>query len=337
VTDSDGDWLERGLGLQCPVLDPAILPAIAARLTAALAPPAHPLTPLVVDGQAAGWLDAARAERLAAFGAVFGLTRGALRFVPAVDRADDRTAAVAEVARTLAAEGALSAWRDERYAVAPAFGAPPWFLLERAAARYFGVRTFAAHVNGLVRAIDTGAGGSTMWFARRAPTKAIDPGQLDNLVGGGIAAGMTVAATVQKEAREEAGIPSALSVEARGCGAVHLCRAQPDGLQRETIFVHDLWLPGDFVPAGEDGEVVEHRRVDLAEAARLVSLREGPDLVTADASLVVLDALLRHGEIAADVAAYLALDALRHPPDVATTGWPSAPPSAPRFAPPPRR
>ena len=157
VTDSDVDWLRRGPGLQCPVLDNAILPAIAARLTAALAPPAHPLTPLVVDGQVAGWLDAARAERLAAFGAVFDLDRGALTFVPAVDRADDRTAAVAEVARTLAAEGALSAWRDERYAVAPAFGAPPWFLLERAAARYFGVRTFAAHVNGLVRGLDAGA------------------------------------------------------------------------------------------------------------------------------------------------------------------------------------
>ena len=79
--------------------------------------------------------------------------------------------------------------------------------------------------------------------------------------------------------------------------------------------------------------MVEHRQVDLAEAARLVSLREGPDLVTADASLVVLDALLRHGAIAADVPEYLALDALRHPPDVAATGWPSAPPAAP----PPRR
>ena len=322
--------LRIGAGYNRPVLEDAILPAIAARLTAALAPPAHPPAPLVVDGQVAGWLDAARAERLAEFGAVFCLDRRALRFVPAVARADDRTAAVAEVARALAAEGALSAWRDERYAVAPAFGAPPWFLLERAAARYFGVRTFAAHVNGLVRDIEAGAGGSTMWFARRAPTKAIDPGQLDNLVGGGIAAGMTVAATVVKEAREEAGIPAALSGAAQACGALHLCRAQPDGLQRETIFVHDLWLPADFVPAGEDGEVTAHRRVDLAEAARLVSLREGQDLVTADASLVVLDALLRHGAIAADAPEYLALDALRHPPDVAATGGPSASPSARR-------
>ena len=48
----------------------------------------------------------------------------------------------------------------------------PWFLLERAAARYFGVHTCAAHVNGLVR----GATATTMWFARRSADKAIDPG-----------------------------------------------------------------------------------------------------------------------------------------------------------------
>ena len=303
------------------MLDDAILPAIAARLTAALAPPTLPLVPLVVDGFAAGWLDPPRAERAAAFRSVFVRDRRGLAFASALDRADDRSAALAEVARALAAEGALSAWRDERYAVARAFGAPPSFLVERAAARYFGVRTFAAHVNGLTGEPGAGAAGMTMWLARRAPTKAIDPGQLDNLVGGGIAAGMTVAATVVKEAREEAGIPAGRSRAAKACGALHLCRAQPDGLQRETIFVHDLWLPADFLPAGEDGEVVEHRRVGLGEAARLIGLREGPDLVTADASLVVLDALLRHGAIPADAPAYLALDALRHPADVEAPGW----------------
>jgi 8-oxo-dGTP pyrophosphatase MutT (NUDIX family) len=300
-------------GYNRPVLEDAILPAIAARLTAALAPPAMPLLPLVVDGYAAGWVDRARAERLAGFGAIFVLDGRAITFVPALNHPNARTEALADAARALAAEGALSAWRDERYAVAPRFGAPPSFLLERAAARYFGIRTFAAHVNGLVR----GAGGPTMWLAQRAPTKAIDPGQLDNLVGGGIAAGMAVAATVIKEAREEAGIPAGLAAQARSCAALHLCRAQPDGLQRETIFVHDLWLPADYVPAGEDGEAVAHRRVDLAAAARLISHRSGPDLVTADASLVVLDALMRHGAIRADAEEFLALDALRHPPDVA--------------------
>ena len=47
-----------------------------------------------------------------------------------------------------------------------------------------------------------------MWIARRSPTKAIDPDLLDNLVGGGIAAGQSVPTTVVKEAWEEAGIPA---------------------------------------------------------------------------------------------------------------------------------
>ncbi len=104
-----------------------------------------------------------------------------------------------------------------------------------------------------------------MWIARRSPTKAIDPGMLDNLVGGGIAAGQSVAATLVKEAWEEAGIDAAARAHAQPAGAVHLCREQPDGLQRETIFVHDLWLPvGLRRRAGQDGEVVDHRLVSLA-------------------------------------------------------------------------
>jgi 8-oxo-dGTP pyrophosphatase MutT (NUDIX family) len=119
---------------------------------------------------------------------------------------------------------------------------------------------------------------------------------------------------VIKEAWEEAGIPASLAGQARAAGAVHLCREQPDGLQRETIFVHDLWLPADFVPAGQDGEVVEHRLVSLPEAARLIANTSGDDVVTADAALVVLDCLMRQGLIAPDARQFLALDALRHPP-----------------------
>jgi 8-oxo-dGTP pyrophosphatase MutT (NUDIX family) len=153
-----------------------------------------------------------------------------------------------------------------------------------------------------------------MWIARRSPDKAIDPGLLDNLVGGGIAAGADVAHTVVKEAWEEAGIPAPRARSAVPTGAVHICRAQPDGLQRETIFVHDLALPVDFAPAGQDGEVVDHRLLPLAEAARLIASADGPDVVTADASLVILDCLLRRGLIAPDLPDYLALEALRHAP-----------------------
>jgi 8-oxo-dGTP pyrophosphatase MutT (NUDIX family) len=151
-----------------------------------------------------------------------------------------------------------------------------------------------------------------VWFARRSARKFVDPGMLDNLVGGGVAAGASVAATVEREAWEEAGIPGELARRAVPAGAIHVRRAVPDGLQRETLFVHDLELPPDFIPANRDGEAVEHRLVDLAEAARLIAQDGSADDATVDASLVVLDFLIRHGAIVPDAPNYLALEGLRH-------------------------
>jgi len=81
-------------------------------------------------------------------------------------------------------------------------------------------------------------------------------------------------------------------------------RLEPDGLQHETIHVHDLWLPRDFVPANQDGEVVEHRLVPLDAMGALLANDEGPDVVTADATLVAVDALLRLGAIDAEAPLY---------------------------------
>ena len=83
-------------------------------------------------------------------------------------------------------------------------------------------------------------------------------------------------------------------------GTIHVRRLQRDGLQHETIHVHDLWLPSEFVPANQDGEAVEHRRVALAALPALLVHDEGPEALTADASLVALDALLRLGVIDVD-------------------------------------
>lgn len=292
------------------MISTTIVAAIRARLAQALAPAAGNYTPLRVGLDVVGWLDDARAARLAEFADVFDVRQDGVRFVAALASPEVRTDALQRVASTLAAAGELTAWRDERYAVAAAFCAPPSFLLERAAARFFGIHTYAAHMNGLVQDAD----GVRMWIARRSPDKAIDPGLLDNLAAGGIAAGASVARTVVKEAWEEAGIPAPLARNATPAGAIHICRAQPDGLQRETIFVHDLVLPAAFLPVAQDGEVVDYWLVPLADAARLAANAEGPDVVTADASLVIVDCLIRRGMIAPDLPDFLALEALRHPP-----------------------
>jgi 8-oxo-dGTP pyrophosphatase MutT (NUDIX family) len=285
-----------------------IVPAIQARLALALAPPQGEYVAFRIGDHAVGWLDPARAARLSAFASVFDCATGEIRLAATLADCGARTAALEEVTRALAGEGQLSAWRDERYAVAAGFGAAPLVDIERAAARYFGVRTYAVHVNGLVH---SGSGGVEMWLARRSRTKAIDPGLLDNLVGGGIATGYGVLDTLRKEAWEEAGIPAGVAARARPQGSIDICRPQPQGLQRETVFVYDLELDAGFSPANQDGEAIEHRQLTLSDAARLIAADDGDDAVTADASLVILDCLLRHGALGPDGPDIRALSAFR--------------------------
>jgi 8-oxo-dGTP pyrophosphatase MutT (NUDIX family) len=275
------------------MIDEAILAAAAARLRGALAPRPRPPCALVVDGVRLGYFDDARRARLAAFTKVFEASGNDVAFRPALDTFASRTEAFDDVARRLAAEGALTAWRNERYAVRARFTAAAAFDIERAAARYLGIRTWAAHANGLVAA--RGGTPARMWLARRSATKAIDPGLLDNLVGGGIAAGETPEATLVREAHEEAAIDAATAGRALRRGTLYIERTVPDGLQRETIFAFDLDLPEDYAPASLDGEAVEHRCVTLAEAARLIATDAGPDVVTLDATAVALDCLRRVG------------------------------------------
>ena len=284
-----------------------IVPAIQARLALALAAPEGDYVALRIGGHTVGWLDPTRAARLSTFASVFDRADGEIGLAATLNDCATRTAAVEDVTRVLAGEGLLSAWRDERYAVAVEFGAPPLVDIERAAARYFGIRTYAVHINGLVRE----SGGLRMWLARRSPTKAIDPGLLDNLVGGGIATGYGVLETLRKEAWEEAGIPADVAARARPQGSIDICRPQPQGLQRETVFVYDLELDADFRPANQDGEAVEHRQLTMAEAAELIA-DNGEGVVTADASLVILDCLLRHGALGPDSPGLRALSAFRH-------------------------
>jgi 8-oxo-dGTP pyrophosphatase MutT (NUDIX family) len=290
------------------VVDERILNRLAERLAAALAPPAVVLVPFVVDGALVGELEPARVERLRAYGGVFSLACGTLSLADSLRECDARTAAMLEVARDLAARGDLTAWRDEMYPVSDAFGAPPLLLLERAAARYFGIATHAVHVNGTTLLAD---GREAMWLARRSATKSIDPGMLDNVVGGGVGAGADIRSTLVKEAWEEAGLPADVASTATAAGELRIRRLQPDGLQRETIFVHDLSLPVDVVPVNQDGEVAAFRLADAAEVAKLAGNTGGTDVVTADASLVIADWLLRRGHVPHGTRAWSALDRLR--------------------------
>ena len=209
-----------------------------------------------------------------------------VRIAESLASAEARTDAIGRVIQTLHGEGVITGWRNERYAVVTAFDAPPLFHIERAAARFFGTTTFAAHANGYC-----GRGADCeIWLARRALSKPIDPGMLDNLVGGGMSAGVAPLDTIVREAWEEAGVAAALARKATANGTIRLLRAVPEGVQSEVIFVFDLELPRDFQPHNEDGEVTEFRRVPLAQALEILESDAG---MTLDASLVMLNFLER--------------------------------------------
>lgn len=255
--------------------------------------------PLRLGESRIGWVTRDLAGRLADFAGVFVVAGDAVAIAPALTDAGQRSAALAIAVEALVAEGRITGVRDERYAVREHFDDPPLFEVERAAARPFGFATWAAHVNGVTD------GGRSMWIARRSRDKPIDPGMLDNLVGGGIAAGHGVAETVAKECWEEAGVAAPLARLAQPAGTVSLLRQVPEGVQAETIFVHDLWLPSEFEPRNTDGEVAGFERVPVAELPRRVEAGE----FTCDSALVILDFLLRHGHLRPDQPRYDALAA----------------------------
>ena len=189
--------------------------------------------------------------------------------------------------------------------VAPRYAAPELFRIERAACRHFGMVAYAAHANGFTRR----EGRVHVWVSRRSAAKAVDPGLLDNLVGGRIPAGLSVDETLRKEAWEEAGIGPALLADVNCLGVVRTEYSVPDGLHREVMFVHDLWLPQDFRPVNQDGEVSEIRLMPVEDVCEAILQGE----FTLDAGAVTIDGLLRLGAVLPEDPQYLDLLRLMKP------------------------
>jgi 8-oxo-dGTP pyrophosphatase MutT (NUDIX family) len=199
--------------------------------------------PLLLAGRQIGVLAPRLAARLAEWPEVFDCNAFQVSLLD--------PAALDRVVERLAREDFIPGWRNERYRI------EDLFEVERAAARPFGFTTEAVHVNGIVP-------GKGMWLARRSPSKPTDPGLLDNLVGGGMTAGLTQRQVLVKEAWEEAGIDAELACRAAPGGSAKILREVPEGVQSELVHIYDLELPGSFVPRNQDGEVSEFLLVPFA-------------------------------------------------------------------------
>ena len=264
-----------------------------------------PVLPFYVKEHAVGWLRPSFADQLRRWPHVFEVNPAYVTLHAKPDTPQGRTDAMAEVTRDLARDGVILGWRDEPIAVSHHYAAPELLRMERAASRHFGVMSYATHMNGFTRR----AGLAHAWISRRSPGKPVDPGKLDNLVGGRIAAGMSVDETLRKEAWEEAGIAPALLADVSCLGAVRVEYSVPQGLHREIMFVHDIWLPEDYTPVNQDGEVSEIRCVPVEEVLQGILAGD----FTLDAGTVMIDGLLRLGAVLPEDRQYLDLLRLMKP------------------------
>lgn len=204
------------------------------------------------------------------------LTPDALVFDDAALTVEQRSDFLAEVSAALRAAGLTYAWRDELLEIRAGLGRPLLGVIERAVCRSLGITTLAVHMNAF------NADGLLV-VAQRSPSKAIDPGLWDNLVGGMVPAGESPEAALAREAWEEAGLAPADFIATRGARFL-VEREVPEGWMSEAIQSFDARLAPGVRPANQDGEVaaIEARELE----AVLTGIEAGE--FTLEASLTTL-------------------------------------------------
>ena len=263
--------------------------------------------PLLHDTERIGLIRRDNAEKLRRFPEIFRVA--ADRVTVLADGGFERvSAAVDAVVEQLVGDGVIPKWRYEFFAVAPRWGAAPHFRLDRGAVPFFGTRSHGVHLNGWRQ-----DGRLMMWIGRRAADKKVAPGKLDNMVAGGVAWEHGIAATLVKEAQEEASIPATLAARAIPVGAVSYRMETALGLRDDVLFLYDLEVPADFVPQNTDGEIAEFMLMRADDVIERV--RAGDDFKF-NVNLVIVDFALRHGLVTAADPDYLDLvTGLRRPLD----------------------
>lgn len=241
-----------------------------------------------------GWLSPDLARALAFFPRDVHFDAGGVALAARLRGEAARTAALERLASALAARGHF-ALRGEAFDVRATPGGPVLARLDRGALPPFGVISQGVHVNGIVRR----GGEPHLWVGWRARHKTVAPGKLDNIVAGGIPAGLDAERTLLKEAAEEASLPADLAARAVPVGRISYVMANEEGLRRDVLHLYDLEIPEGVTPAPADDEVERFELHPAAEVLRLVAETDG---VKFNVNLVLIDFALRHGLLRLDEA-----------------------------------
>ncbi|NTU76757.1 MAG: DUF4743 domain-containing protein [Alphaproteobacteria bacterium] len=255
--------------------------------------------PFFVGGKHVGFVLHERAELLPKIDSSFSTTENGVALRPARDDFENRSAALTRATTALLERFQMTPCH-EMYQVVEKWGDAPLAELDRVAVPWFGVRGFGVHVNGFVRKPD----GLHVWIGERAADRQIDPGKLDNLIGGGISIGHSETETLVKEAWEEAGIDADLAQTATAAGIYSYKIERYRGLMNSSLFTFDLELPQDFIPRNTDGEVASFTLMPIADVAAII---HDTDRFKFNCNLVIIDFMLRHGFIGPEHEEYAAL------------------------------
>jgi len=248
--------------------------------------PAPGSLPLFIAGYRCGWLFPGASQALAGTSGVL-LSPYAAHLGENVPLGEPLDALLAEIALTLRAAGCAPGWRNELLDVwtTPASNTlrPPVRIaaIERGVMRPLGLSTRAVHLSGWSQ-------DGRLWVARRALTKATDPGMWDTLVGGLVGNLEDADLALVRESDEEAGL-DAPDIAARTPlrTIAHMRRRIPEGFQSEAVLTCECVLPGDIQPANRDGEVIDIQLLDTMTLYNM--LRE--DAFTLEASIVITEDL----------------------------------------------
>jgi len=251
-----------------------------------IASPAQ-LIPFRIGGQQVGWMGPELARALAFFPRDIHFDGGGATLAGRLRGEGQRTAALEKVVRALAARGHF-VLRDEPFDVRATPEGPVLARIDRGALPPFGIISQGVHVNGFVRRAD----GPHLWVGWRSKTKSVAPGQMDNMVAGGIPAGLSPAQCLVKEGEEEASLPAEVVAGAVPVGRISYVMANEEGLRRDVLHLYDLELPEGLVPRPQDDEVERFELCPAAAALEAV-LAGGP--VKFNVNLVLIDFALRHG------------------------------------------
>lgn len=246
--------------------------------------------PLFISGQRCGWLFDKAAQALGGLTHV-EISQDSAHIGRLMGSGPELNALLATVAITLRQAGCAPGWRNELLDVWPehplgseaSLDSRPLAAIERGVVRPLGLLTRAVHLNGWSQ-------DGHLWVARRALTKATDPGMWDTLVGGLISSQEDVQVGLVRESDEEAGLEAQDIAERTPLRTIgRMLRQVPEGYQSEDVLTCECVLPAHVIPKNRDGEVMD---IQLMTPSTIFNmLTQGA--FTLEASIVVADDLFR--------------------------------------------